>query len=124
VLAIADSRSAHAFVVRASINNPSEVFNKISRCSYPPDCLRDKIKIQRANYPGQQVFYCTVPLRDGFAGSQATCVLETAAEYIEDENLDRFYLTISRWDCKRPLNLWVLPFCKEACENNAEWEEI
>ena len=47
--AIPRLQSIQTFVVRASINEHDEVFNNVTRCSYPPDEKKSIIKIQRAN---------------------------------------------------------------------------
>jgi hypothetical protein len=113
--------SNHTFVVRCSINKEGEVFRNISRCSYPPDEYKSSIKIQRANYPEQQVFYCTMPTDSQFATATSTCVLETAWEHVEDVMKSRTYMTISKWRNDRPLNLWVLPFSEESCQRNKDF---
>ncbi len=110
--------SRNSFVVRCSINNSGEVFNNVSRCSYPPKNGKVKIKIQRANYPDQQVFYCTMPTDTKFASASSTAIVETAWQYIEDIKINRNYATLSRWDTSRPLNLWVLPFSEISCKKN------
>jgi hypothetical protein len=124
VIGLPHLQNYNAFVVRASINDPGEVFNNKSRCSYPPDNHIDKIKLQRANYDRQQVFYCTIPTEDMFASSQVTCILETAWEHIEDITLSRTYATLSKWQCTRPLTLWIFPFCEQSCQSNKEWKTI
>jgi hypothetical protein len=117
-------QSIQTFVVRCSINKPGEVFKNVNRCSYPPDEIKDRIGIQRANYKGQQVFYCSMPTDTIYATATLTCVLETAKEHIEDLNVSRTYCTVSRWTNCRPLELWVLPFSEECCARNGDIRTI
>ena len=80
------------FIVRSSMHSeePGDaVFNNISRCSYPPDSIKGSIKLQRANYPGQQVFYCTYPSETTNSSASITCIVETAWEHITDYSRER-----------------------------------
>ena len=43
------------FLARARFNENGGIFSRIDQLSYNPDTT--KIKLQRANYDGQQVFY-------------------------------------------------------------------
>jgi hypothetical protein len=104
-------------------DGPDEaVFKNISRCSYPPHI--NKIKLQRANYPGQQVFYCTYPSETRNSSASLTCIVETAWEHIEDLDRARSFTTLSRWELSRPLNLWVAPFSELCCNQNPEYNRI
>lgn len=114
--------SLQKFVVRCSSNKPGEVFRNISRCSYNPNPT--DIPIQRCNYPRQQVFYCSMFSDTDFATSSMTCLAETAWEHIEDFEIARTYFTLSRWQIKRPLKLWVLPFSDLSCEKNRDFKSI
>ncbi|HKC34609.1 MAG TPA: hypothetical protein VKB95_01055 [Chitinophagaceae bacterium] len=115
-------QSLQTFVARCSMNYPGEVFKNISRCSYNPNI--DSIKLQRCNYPKQQVFYCSMYSDTDFASTSLTCVLETAWEHIEDLNTSRLYCTLSRWQNIRPLNLWILPFSKVSAEKNRDMKRV
>ena len=120
--AIPQLQSIQTFVVRCSMNNPGEVFKNISRCSYNPNI--DDIKLQRCNYPKQQVFYCSMFSDTDLASTSLTCIVETAWEHIEDLNTSRTYCTLSRWQNIRPLNLWVLPFSEVSAEKNRDIKRI
>jgi len=120
--AIPNLESIQKFVVRCSINNPGEVFKNTSRCSYNPN--PKSIGLQRCNYPKQQVFYCSMYSDTDLAFSSLTCIVETAWEHIEDLTTMRTYCTLSRWQCKRPLQLWVLPFSELSCEKNRDFKKI
>lgn len=121
-MAIPHLESLLKFVVRCSMNKLGEVFKNISRCSYNPN-IKD-IKLQRCNYPEQQVFYCSMYTDSDFASSSLTCIVETAWEHIEDLSLSRTYCTLSRWQCNRPLQLWALPFSDRSCKKNRDFEKI
>jgi hypothetical protein len=108
------------FVVRASLNNDNKIFTNVQRCSYPPDYKR--ISLQRCNYRGQQVFYCSMYSDTDFTDTSLTCLIETAKETL-DNNIDRKYITLSRWELVRPLNLWVLPFCDVSCNKNRDFKK-
>lgn len=112
------------YVVRCSLNNSGEIFKNVSRCSYPPDFILDRIKIQRCNYPGQQVFYCSMYTDTDFASTSLTTILETTFEHIKEEEINRLYVTMSRWELQRQLKFWALPFCKISCEKNRDMEQI
>lgn len=98
------------FVVRASRNGNREIFSNIQRCSYNPKV--SDIPIQRCNYPGQQVFYCSMYTETHKAFTSITCIMETAMEQIKNYKINECCYTLSRWDLKRPLKLWALPFSK------------
>lgn len=112
----------HQYVVRASKNNPGEVFSKVSRCSYNP--FPKTIPIQRCNYSGQQIFYCSLYSKTEQASTTMTCLAETGWEYVEDLKLASCNFTLSRWVLKRPLKLFALPFSKISCEKNDDFKRI
>jgi len=115
------------FIVRSSMHSeePDDaVFKNISRCSYPPDSMKESIKLQRANYPGQQVFYCTYPSETPNASASITCIVETAWEHITDYSKERIITTMTRWDLNRPLELWVVPFSDICILKNPEFKRI
>ncbi len=120
--AIPHLQSLQTFVVRCSMNNPGEVFKHISRCSYNPNV--DDIKLQRCNFPKQQVFYSSMYSDTDSASTSLTCVVETAWEHIEDLTVSRTYCTLSRWRNIRPLNLWVLPFSEVSAAKNRDMKRI
>jgi hypothetical protein len=117
-------KSIQTFVVRCGINKPGEVFSNVTRCSYPPNEYKNHIGIQRANYPGQQVFYCSMPTDSKFATASSTCIVETAWEHVKDWNIRRTYLTVSRWSTIRPLQLWILPFASISLNRNQDFRKI
>ncbi len=106
------------FYVRCSLNKAGEVFKNVERCSYPPDYVRENILLQRANYPKQQVFYCTMPTNTDQASASATAIVESCWEHIDDAAISRTYATLSRWETARPLTLCVMPFSEENCKKN------
>ena len=83
------------YVVRASLNKDNEIFSDVQRCSYRPDIK--SIPLLRSNYPKQQVFYCSMYSDTDLANTTLTCLLETVKETI-DNNIDRKYITLSRWE--------------------------
>lgn len=115
-------QSLQTHVFRCSMNQPGEVFRNISRCSYNPNI--DGIKLQRCNYPRQQVFYCSMYSDTDLASTSLTCVVETAWEHVEDLNISRAYCTLSRWRNIRPLNLWILPFSQVSTSKNRDMKRI
>lgn len=114
--------SLQQYVVRCSMNGSGEVFKNITRCSYNPQT--HDIKLQRCNYPEQQVFYCSMYSDTDLASSSMTCIVETAWEHIENFEETRTYCTLSRWQCTRPLRLWVLPFSEQSCQKNRDFKRI
>jgi len=87
------------YIVRASPNGEGEIFSNISRCSYNPAV--QNIYLQRCNYPEQQVFYCSMYSDTDMASTSMTCLMETSKETI-DNNVNRKYITLSRWEVTRP----------------------
>lgn len=108
------------YVVRASPNSKGEVFPNIGRCSYNPN-LKD-IPLQRCNFPGQQVFYCSMYTESDKASTSFTCIMETAFDEIKNHKITKSYYTLSRWDLTRPLKLWVLPFSKLSHKQNKDFK--
>ena len=117
-------QSVNTFVVGCGVNLPGEEFKNVSRCSDPPDDRKAYIPLQRGTYPGQQGFYCSMPSDSDYATASATCMMETAWEHVEDLTNSRTYLTLSRWQNSRALNLWVLPFSDKSCQKNRDFERI
>lgn len=65
-------QATHPFLARARMNLNGEVLNA-SQLSYNPA----GIKMQRANYSKQQVFYGAIPSRTEYADCQSTASIET-----------------------------------------------
>lgn len=98
----------------------SEVFNNVKRLSYNPN-IKD-IKLQRCNYPKQQVFYGAVGYDHEFASMLATSVLEVCFEYVKQTDMDIHYMTVSRWQITQPLNVFVLPYASSSIMKNPEFK--
>lgn len=111
-----------SYVVRSSKNDPGEIFKNVKRCSYNPNL--ESIVIQRCNYPRQQVFYCSMYSDTDYATTSLTCLVETASEYIEANEMSFKIFTLSKWKLDRPLRLWALPFSDLSCEKNRSFEDI
>lgn len=111
------------FLCRARINKDGEIFNNKGQLSYNPDV--STIPLQRGNYEGQQVFYGAIPTnqsRHDIGHCQNTAMLETIWEHVTDININRQYLTLSRWPIKRPLNVCMLAFAPESREKNEDFK--
>jgi hypothetical protein len=89
------------YVARASRNNKGEVFQAVDRCSYNPNL--DDILLQRCNYPGQPVFYCSMYTESDKASTSLTCIMETAIDEFKNYKINKSYYTLSRWDLTRAL---------------------
>lgn len=111
-------------LARSSYNinseNLSEVFSKVGRLSYNPNIKN--IKLQRCNYPKQQVFYGAVGYDHEFASMLATSVLEVCFEYVKQTDVDYHYMTVSRWQITKPLNVFVLPYAPKSNLKNPEFK--
>jgi hypothetical protein len=108
----------YPFLARARINYEGEVFNHKDQLSYNPKM--EKIALQRANLPGQQVFYACPPSEGQTLQCHNIAILETTLDHLDNNNQLRTYLTVSRWIPKRPLNVAVLPFAMTSCERNRD----
>lgn len=100
------SKIAFANYCRCSINQPKEMFTTVGRCSYNPDVK--KINLQRCNYPGQQVFYASVPLKAKVKAHQ-TAILEVSLSHLLDTCEKYYFLTLSEWITERELNIFYFP---------------
>lgn len=109
------------FICRARINDTLEIFSRQEQLSYNPN--KYEIQLRRANFPGQQVFYGSLPTRTEFANCQNTALLETIMEHVRDEKIMSKYLTLSRWTVRRPLNVCILPFSEESRVQNKDFEK-
>ncbi|HEY4287441.1 MAG TPA: hypothetical protein VGN00_10115 [Puia sp.] len=113
------------FLCRARINKEGEIFNHKEQLSYNPDIT--KIPLQRGNYRGQQAFYGAVPTMESkhdIGHCQNTAMLETIWEHVTDINVDRQYLTLSRWPVKRTLNICMLGFAPESWDKNPDFKRV
>jgi len=119
-LPIPTLQANYLFIGRCRYNKPGEVFNNVSQLSYNPKC--EEIGLQRCNYKGQQVFYGAAPTNSSNASMLSTAILEICLEYIKDEDIDTHYMTLSRWQIRRPLEVFVLPYSKQSVENNGDFK--
>lgn len=110
------------FLIRCSPNNDGEVFSHISRCSYHP--IPEKIPLQRANYPGQQVLYAAIPAKGKQVSGDMTALLETTMDRVKNKSIQRCYLTLSRWQLNRPLKVFALPFTKRSAARNEDFKRM
>lgn len=113
-------QATHPFLARARMNLNGEVFSKVSQLSYNPEV--SAIKLQRANYSGQQVFYGAIPSRTDYADCQSTASVETCMEYVRDHTINRAYMTICKWIISRPLTISILPFSALSCSKNYDFQ--
>lgn len=107
-------------VCRCRLNKPGEIFTNVSCCSYNP--LASTVTLQRCNYPGQQMFYATLETGATDMNASTTAIIETAAEYISNEDISYHDFTISNWEIHRPLNLFVFPCSKKSIKSNPHFE--
>ena len=110
----------HPFLARARMNDNGEVFSTASQLSYNLDT--SKIRLQRANYQGQQVFYGAIPSKSDYADCQSTALIETCMEHVRDHTISRRYITIGKWNICRPLTVSILPFSTISCEKNHDFK--
>ena len=113
---------AHPFLSRVRYNDyDGDKFN-LYKCkqdiSYNPNTK--KIFLQRANFPGEQVLYASVPIENNTQIAWRTALMEVGFEYVKDESRSYEYFTITKWAITRPLHLVVLPFSKLSNLKNAD----
>jgi len=96
----------HRIRVNEKANEP---FNKLDDISYPP--LEKSIKFNRANRPGQSMFYCSE--------NPSIAEIELLNDFIVDNEIGHSkHCTYSEWKTKSELNLLVLAIAdkdKEFC---------
>jgi hypothetical protein len=109
------------FLARARVNYNGVIFSKRGEMSFNP--FKDQIEMQRANYPGQQVFYGSCPTKSDLGSCQNTALMETVWEHVKDHKIMRQYLTLGRWKVKRPLRVCILPFSDISCQQNGDFRE-
>lgn len=115
---------SHAQVVaRCSLIKEGEKIRP-ERCSYPPSEVLDHVGLQRANFPGEQVFYCAIPSGAEDDHAMFTAIVETVNAKIKDESVEGMDMILSMWVCHRPLKLWVLPFSDASCEVNPTFRDV
>jgi hypothetical protein len=112
--------ASHPFLARARINENGEIFSKTSQLSYNPKSAM--IKMQRANYARQQVFYGAVPSKTDYADCQTTALVESCMEHVRDHSITHAYLTIGKWNINRPLMVGILPFSSMSCKKNDDFK--
>ncbi len=113
-------QATHPFLARARMNFKGEVFSNVSQLSYNPDI--SGIKLQRANYLGQQVFYGAIPSATKYADCQSTALIETCMDCVRDVSVSKAYLTLSKWLISRPLTVSILPFSAISCSKNCDFK--
>lgn len=113
---------AHPFLSRVRYNEYDDEKFSLYNCkrdiSYNP--YPKKIFRQRANFPGEQVLYASVPLENNTQIAWRTALMEVGLEYAEDESRRYEYFTITRWAITRPLHLVILPFSELSNLKNAD----
>jgi len=108
------------FVARARMNYGGEVFKCQAEVSYNP--FPERIKLARANFDGQQVFYAAVPSESDMGSCQNTATMETVWEHVKDEDLHMQYMTFSRWYVSQPLQVVMLSFSEKSYKQNKDFE--
>jgi hypothetical protein len=85
------------FLARCRPNFDGQIFERKSEISYNPKV--SEIRLQRANFDSQQVFYGALPTESDcdFGNCQNTALLETVMEHVKDHRIHRQLLTLSRW---------------------------
>ena len=102
----------YSFLGRCRYNKAGEVFNHVDQLSYNPK--KENIFLQRCNYAGQQVFYGALPTTSENASLLSTAIIEICLEYIKDEDTSLHYMTLSRWQITRPIEVFILPYSKQS----------
>jgi len=109
------------FLARCRYNRNGEVFGNVSQLSYNP--VKKNITLQRCNYARQQVFYGAISSKTSQASIMSTAIVETCMEYIKQDDVDSHYLTLSRWQIKRPLSVFILPYAKDSISKNEDFKK-
>jgi hypothetical protein len=112
------------FLIRTSVLDKSEICTNVSRCSYVPDSIRDRIPLQRCNFERQQVFYASIPggMVNFHDGAQPS-LLETAMQrIIDDPTFDLREAAASRWRIKTQPMFWYLPHYEDSINKNKNFE--
>ena len=106
---------------RASINDGNILFTNVGRCSFNP--IADNIVLQRCNYEKQQVFYAAIPM-DSEVACSSTAQAEVAFEkLVKRHDIKWHYLTVSKWESVRPLNLFVFPLSERSLQQNRDFQK-
>lgn len=113
---------SHPFLSRVRYNdNDGDKFN-LYNCkrdiSYNPN--PKKIFLQRANLPGEQVLYASVPIENNTQIAWRTALMEVGLENVKDESRFCEYFTVTKWAITRPLHLVILPFSKLSNLKNSD----
>lgn len=112
----------YPFIARCNINQSGEVIKHVNRCSYNPN--KNKIVLQRCNYPCQQVFYGAIPCETENVSADMTAMLETTLEYVKNKKVSQLYMTLSRWTIIKPIYVYVLPFSKKSSRHNKDFRQL
>ena len=117
-------QKAIPFIVRTSLLDKDEVCQNISRCTYAPDFLKEKIPLQRCNLKGQQCFYASIPgMMVNFSdGAQPSLMETTAQKIIDDPTFDARHAVASRWQIKKQPLFWYLTHHDHSKKNNENFK--
>lgn len=112
------------FIVRTSLLDKDEVCQNISRCTYVPDFLKEKIPLQRCSLEGQQCFYASIPgkMINFSDGAQPSLMETTAQKIIDDPSFDGRHAVASRWQIKKQPIFWYLTHYDHSIKNNENFK--
>lgn len=108
------------FLIRTSLLDKNEICRNVSRCSYVPDCIKDKIPLQRCNFEKQQVFYASIPggMVNFSDGAQPSLMETVMQRIIDDPTFDLREVAASRWKITRQPVFWFLPHYEDSRKKN------
>ena len=112
------------FVIRTSLLDKGETCLNVSRCSYVPDLLKEKIPLQRCNLEGEQVFYASIPggMTNFSDGAQPSLMETTMQRIIDDPTFNSRQAAVSRWQIKRQPLFWFLAHYGDSIKNNENFK--
>lgn len=108
------------FVIRTSLLDKNEKCKNISRCSYVPDFLKEKIPLQRCNFKEQQVFYASIAsgMKNFSDGAQPSLIETTMQRIIDDPKFDARIAAASRWRFVDQPIFWHLSHFENSVKQN------
>lgn len=53
-----------------------------------------------------------------------TAILETSLDIVKDSSIDKYYFTMSRWQIKRQLKLFILHLSKKSHKKNRDFKKM
>lgn len=110
----------NSFILRSRPNFNGEVFNKVSDISYNPFA-----DLNRFNLKGEPAFYGAAPISSDNANGALTTICESYKELFDEKSeVDFQYLTIGKWDVKKPIPLVLLTFYDVAWTNSKHIQNI